>query len=75
MDRSTEACGRCSMSTAVDVASAGREDEDAPDRDPFGEKRIEVDERALRTASPAAWLSGVSDRLASTVDRLTWGKH
>lgn len=75
MTNDREACGRCSMSTAVDVASAGREDEDGVDRDPFGEERIEVDERALRTVSPAAWLSGVSDRLSSTVDRLTWGER
>ncbi|ARS90709.1 hypothetical protein [Natrarchaeobaculum aegyptiacum] len=72
MERQREACGRCSMSTTVDVASAGREDEDHAERDPFGEDRIEVDERELRVVSPGAWLSSVNDRIGAYVDRLTW---
>ncbi|AXR77298.1 hypothetical protein [Natrarchaeobaculum sulfurireducens] len=73
MTTDREACGRCSMSTAVDVASAGREEGDGSDRDPFGDARIEVDERQLRAVSPGAWLSRISDRVGSSVDRLTWG--
>lgn len=72
MDRTREACGRCSMSTTVDVANAGRDD-DHVDRDPLGEARIEVDERELRIVSPGAWFSSVTDRIASRVDRMTWG--
>ena len=73
MTTDREACGRCSMSTAVDVANAGREEDERGERDPFGDARIEVDERQLRAVSPGAWLSRISDRIGSSVDRLTWG--
>ncbi|APW97830.1 hypothetical protein CHINAEXTREME_08575 [Halobiforma lacisalsi AJ5] len=73
MEEEREACGRCSMSTAVDVARSGREADDA-ERDPFGEARIEVDADELRTLSPGTWLSGVSSRLNDAIDRFTWGR-
>ncbi|WP_254766228.1 hypothetical protein [Salinilacihabitans rarus] len=71
-----EACGRCSLSTAVDVAEADRDgsgDEGAT-RDPYGEARIEVDERELRLVSPGAWLSRLVERVDETGRRLTWGR-
>ena len=61
------------MSTAVDVANAGRGEDERPERDPFGDERIEVDEEQLRLVSPGAWLSRASDRIGSAVDRMTWG--
>ncbi|WP_049926946.1 hypothetical protein [Halopiger goleimassiliensis] len=67
-----EACGRCAMSTAVEVASGGDDGED--DEGPYGADRIEVEEDQLRTVSPGAWLAGVADRIGATVDRLTWGR-
>ncbi|MDJ1433882.1 hypothetical protein [Halostagnicola sp. A-GB9-2] len=67
-----EACGRCSMSTAVDVANAGRNEDERAARDPYAGDRIEVDEDELRLVSPAAWLSGVSSRLNSAVDAFVW---
>ncbi|SFB86518.1 hypothetical protein SAMN05444422_102462 [Halobiforma haloterrestris] len=60
------------MSTAVDVARSGHEDDEEPD--PFGEARIEVDADELRTVAPGAWLSGVSSRLNDAIDRFTWDR-
>lgn len=66
------------MSAAVDVARASREDGDErspkTDRDPYGERRIEVDADDLRTVSPAAWVSRVSSRIDDAVSRFTWGR-
>lgn len=68
-----EACGRCSLSTVVDVAEADRDGgDDGPARDPYGEARIEVDERELRLVSPAAWLSRLVERVDGVGRRLTW---
>jgi len=67
-----EACGRCSMSTVVDAAEDG---EDAADRDPFGDERIEVDDDALRIASPAAWLGRVASTVDEVATRLTYGER
>lgn len=75
MERTREACGRCSMSTTVDVANAGRDDEGRAERDPFGDERIEVDERELQVVSPGAWLSSIGDRIGARVDRITWGNR
>ncbi|MFB6123792.1 MAG: hypothetical protein ABEJ78_10080 [Haloferacaceae archaeon] len=68
----TEACGRCAMSSVVDVSMA--DDEDADGSDPFGEARIEVDEDQLRSVSPAAWLAGVRHKLDEVATRLTYGR-
>lgn len=72
-ERTTEACGRCSMTTVVDAVDANR-DEDAKPRDPFDGARIEVHESAVRRVSPVAWVSGVRSRLNEAVQRLTYGR-
>jgi hypothetical protein len=56
------------MTSVVDAAG------DDGDRDPFGGDRIEVDERSLRTVSPAAWLGGVRRRIDDVATRLTYGR-
>ncbi len=81
--RRTEACGRCSMTTVVDAAvgETGPDDEkpesdaDGPGdaRDPFAGGHIEVDEAAVRTVSPSAWLASAKRRLDGVVKRLTYG--
>ncbi|GAB6860983.1 hypothetical protein ACFR97_01815 [Haloplanus litoreus] len=71
--KDTEACGRCAMSSVVSVASEN-DDGGERERDPFGSARIEVDERQLRTVSPAAWLGRVKRRLDAFATRLTYGR-
>ncbi|QCC59793.1 hypothetical protein NP511_15485 [Natrinema thermotolerans] len=66
----TEACGRCSMSTVVDVASSDEDDA----RDPFGEDAIEVDDETLRRVSPGAWIGRVTDRIDDLGHRLIYGR-
>ncbi|ADD04436.1 uncharacterized protein Nmag_0852 [Natrialba magadii ATCC 43099] len=73
MARKREACGRCSMSVAVEAAQSEQSDRDRADRDPYGEARIEVEESALRRLSPDGWLSGLSTRVSERVRQLTWG--
>ncbi|KPN31362.1 hypothetical protein SY89_02106 [Halolamina pelagica] len=70
-EQPTEACGRCSMTTVVDAVDANN---DGPDRDPFGDERIEVDESAIRRVSPVAWMGKVIGRLNAAVKRLTYGE-
>lgn len=70
-ERPTEACGRCSMTTVVDAVNA---DSDEPPRDPFGDRRIEVDESSIRRVSPVAWMGNITARLNAVVRRLTYGK-
>jgi hypothetical protein len=67
-----EACGRCAMSSVVDVAdSAG----DGEDRDPFGEQRIEVDEREMRKAAAPVVVAGrIKRKLNEVATRLTYGR-
>lgn len=69
-DKRSEACGRCSMSTVVDTV----DDETTPDRDPFGDERIEVAEDELRRVAPAAWMQRVTTRLNSAAQRLIYGR-
>ncbi|MFB6108611.1 MAG: hypothetical protein ABEJ82_07205 [Haloplanus sp.] len=68
----TEACGRCAMSTVVDVTESGKDGEG--ERDPYGSARIEVDESELRAVSPAAWLGGVKRRLDDFASRFAYGR-
>ncbi|WP_372912930.1 hypothetical protein [Salinigranum sp.] len=72
--KQTEACGRCAMSSVVGL-SRDEDDGDSRSRDPFGEARIEVDERELRAVSPGAWLAGVKRRLDEAATRLTYGSR
>ncbi|POG57042.1 hypothetical protein C5B90_08025 [Haloferax sp. Atlit-12N] len=65
-DPKREACGRCSMTTVVDATASG-------DRDPLGGDRIELDESALRLASPTAWFAGLSSRLDAAAQRFVYG--
>lgn len=66
----TEACGRCSMTSVVDVASEG----DGA-RDVFGEARIEVPESELRAVSkPQVLLGRVKRRLDEFATRITYGR-
>ncbi|MFC7018312.1 MULTISPECIES: hypothetical protein [Haloarcula] len=68
MGKDTEACGRCSMTTVVDATDGGERE------DPFGDRRIEVDDSAARLVSPAAWLSGLKGRVDDVATRLTYGR-
>ncbi len=52
---------------AVDDEETGRED-------PFGDDRIEVEERQLERASPEAWFGRVSSRINRVVSRFAWGR-
>jgi hypothetical protein len=62
------------MSSVVGL-SQDEDDGDSRSRDPFGEARIEVDERELRAVSPGAWLAGVKRRLDEAATRLTYGSR
>lgn len=69
--KETEACGRCSMTSVVEMT-----DEDGEARDPFGEERIEVDESALRKASfPAVYLDRLKTRLDEFATAVTYGHN
>lgn len=72
MSKDREACGRCSMSVAVDVANGDRDAEARADRDPYGEERIEVDEDQLRNFSPDGWISRLSSRFDDVAQRFVW---
>lgn len=74
MAKEREACGRCSMSVVVEAATADGDDERDAERDPYGDRRIEVDERDLRFVSPGFWLARLGDRLDDATTRLTWGR-
>ncbi len=61
------------MSTVVDVASSG-DDEENPNRSPFDEGAIEIDDQTLRRVSPAAWAGRVTDRIDDIGRRLIYGR-
>jgi len=67
MGKETEACGRCSMTTVVDVS-------DGDGESAFGGDRIEVADDEARAVSPGAWLAGVKRRLDDVATRLTYGR-
>lgn len=68
--KDTEACGRCSMTSVVEMA------EDGEARDPFGDARIEVEESDLRKASfPAVYLSRLKTRLDEFATAVTYGSR
>ncbi len=67
-----EACGRCSVSTAVEVAE---ERENGRKADPYGGECIELPESEVRAVSkPAVWLGRVKRRLDSAATRLIYGQ-
>jgi len=72
--KDTETCGRCAMSSVVGVTTDSADEGHESERDPFAGDRIEVDERQLRTVSPAAWLGRVKRRLDDYATRLTYGR-
>jgi hypothetical protein len=68
-----EACGRCAMSSVVDVAESA-EDGDGP-QDPFEGERIEVSESEMRKAAAPAVVAGrVKRKLNEVATRLTYGR-
>lgn len=67
--KDTEACGRCSMTSVVEMTN-----EDGEPRDPFGDERIEVAESELRKASyPLVVLGRAKRRLDEVATKLTYG--
>lgn len=74
MGKAKEACGRCSVSTVVDVV--GDEDGDGGEGpSPFDGERIEVSEETMRRVLfPAVWLGRVKTRLDEAVTRLVYGR-
>lgn len=69
--KDTETCGRCSMTSVVEMA-----DEEGNARDPFGEERIEVEESSLRKASfPAVYLGRLKTRLDEFATAVTYGHN
>jgi len=72
--KETEYCGRCSMSSVVDVTAQDRDEDEQAARDPFGGARIEVDEAELRAVSPSAWLEGVRTRIDELAARIAYGR-
>ncbi|MFC7213378.1 hypothetical protein ACFQO4_04685 [Saliphagus sp. GCM10025334] len=69
--KQTESCGRCAMSSVVDVVGSDGEN---TDNDPFGDAGIEVDDATLRRVSPAAWLERVTDRIDDAARRVIYGR-
>ncbi|WP_254545511.1 hypothetical protein [Halomarina pelagica] len=72
--KKTEACGRCAMTSVVSVTLEDEADDRERVRDPFGDARIEVDDREARLVSPGAWLGGLKSRLDEAATRLTYGR-
>lgn len=65
-----EACGRCSMTTVVDVAGTG------DGADPYGDERIEVAEDEMRRVSPHVVAMGrLKERLNRLATKLTYGSR
>ena len=80
----TESCGRCAMSTVVDAVEDGYGGSDGTDGtaksdsgrgSAFGDDRIELSDRELRAASPAAWLSGLVSRVDDAASRFVYGRR
>ncbi|WP_137288961.1 hypothetical protein [Natronorubrum halophilum] len=72
MAKDREACGRCSMTIAVDAANGDRDADERATCDPYGEERIEVGENQLRTLSPGGWIASLSSRLDDVAQRVIW---
>lgn len=73
-NQESESCGRCSMTSVVDIAAADKDDEERAARDPFAGARIEVSEAELRRlARPQILLGRAKDRLDAFATRITYG--
>lgn len=69
----TESCGRCSVSTVVDAAGNGDDDQGAGS-DPFDGERIELDEDRLRSVvRHEVFVQRVESRLDDLATRLIYG--
>ncbi|TYT61519.1 hypothetical protein [Natrialba swarupiae] len=65
-----EACGRCSMSTVVDMAT----EDGHRSRDPLEGERIELEEEELRRVSPHVVVLGrLKSRLDAFARRVAYG--
>jgi hypothetical protein len=74
-DDRTEACGRCSMTSVIDLTNEGVYDEERADRDPFAGERIELTEAELRRASGhVVWLGRLKRRIDEIATSLTYGR-
>jgi len=72
--KDTETCGRCSMTSVVEVASEA-DDGDGGGRDPFSGARIEVPEDEMRVvAKPQILLGRVKRTVDELATRLTYGR-
>jgi hypothetical protein len=66
----SEACGRCSMTSVVEMS-----EEEGGGRDPFGDERIEVSESEMRVAAAPVVLAGrVKRKLDEFATRVTYGR-
>ena len=66
--KESEACGRCSMTTAIDAGTDG-------EHDAFGDERIEVPEGEMRkAAAPLVAAGRVKHKLNELATRLTYGR-
>lgn len=74
MDSSdSEACGRCSMTSVIDMSESESDDEGPGN--PFEGERIEVPEREMRKAAAPAVIAGrVKRKLDEVATRLTYGR-
>jgi hypothetical protein len=72
--KETEYCGRCAMSSVVDVTTESDE-EGSGGENPFAGDRIEVSDEQLRLTSPGAWLSGLVSRLDEAATRFVYGRR
>lgn len=65
-----EACGRCSMSTVVDV----KDEDEREGTNPFDGDRIELEDRELRRAVPHQLAAGrVKRTLNAVAERIVYG--
>jgi len=71
--KESEACGRCSVSTAVDVAHT---DEKEQPEQPFEGDRIEIEESTMRSVvRHEVFVGRVKDRLNQFAERVVFGRR
>jgi len=73
-DERSEACGRCSMTSVVNITADGKTAEELAARDPLGGPRIEIPEDELRRVSrPQVALGRLKDRLNALATEFVYG--